>query len=207
MHSKTVSTNQKVKIFNLGLSRTGTNWLHQVLTTGGLKSAHFLSVNKEDALNMIEKLDHAGDTPIPSMAHELKELYPNARFIITTRPKSEWLLSMKWMLTDGKVKWNHGRKIDCYHKTFYGTSSFNSKILERAYDKHHEYVKNLFKDEPNRLLEVNINKPDLKLIARFTGIDYERIKDLNNKPSNRREPVRFKSRTKYRLKRLLRLIP
>lgn len=194
------------KIFNLGLSRTGTMWLNTVFTQSGLRSAHFLGVDTNTALARVENLDCAGDTPIPSMARQLKSHYPEAKFVLTTRPKDKWLSSMEWMLKHGAVLWSYGKSVDAYHRNFYGTAKFDRRILGEFYSRYHAETIELFRDEPHRLLLIDIEKKDLKAIAAFCDLEVENFAKEQN-PINARRNASFKARVKWNLKKALGRIP
>lgn len=181
-------------------------WLDTVFNESGLKSAHFLGVEPDKALHRIEALDCAGDTPIPSMAARLKALYPDAKFVLTTRPKEQWLSSMEWMLKHGAVIWSYGKAVDAYHQDFYGTAKFDRRILSDFYDRYHAETQELFRDEPERLLIIDITDKDVEAIAAFCDLDVEQLK-VQQKPVNARRKAGLKARVKWTLKRVLNRIP
>lgn len=160
---------QQRKVFGIGLSRTGTTTLHSIFQMLGLRSRHFLGVDLAPAATSMIDLDAACDTPIPRYYKELAQLYPNSRFILTTRPEEEWLRSMEWMFCHGKVIWNYGVHIHRYHREFYGTCRYSKRILLEAWRNHHREVKRFF-GSSDRLLEIDVRELSTGAIADFLGL-------------------------------------
>lgn len=80
--------NYEKKIFCIGLARTGTTSLHEILKSLGLKSNHFAGeILYQDNWNIINKYDAFSDTPIPFIYKKLDSLHPGSKFILTTRNK------------------------------------------------------------------------------------------------------------------------
>ncbi len=144
------------KIFNIGLSRTGTTFSHEVLEKLGFKSTHFVNALLKNDWEVVDNYDALGDTPIPLLFKECDKRYPNSKFILTTRNKDKWLNSMKWMFKHGRIIWNWPLSLGNYHRNIYGTNRFNQEILDAAFERHHMEVRDYFKDRPDDFLEINI---------------------------------------------------
>jgi len=196
---------KSTKIFCIGLSRSGTTSLHNILSELGLKSQHFcyfLLSNKPN-WDMCNKFDALGDTPIPFLFKDLDSQYPNSKFIITIRQKDKWLKSMEWMFKHGKVLWNWDENIHKYHEKFYGTRFYNKRILTRHYDNYHKEVSDYFSASPNRLLTIKLEEGfNIINICTFLKIPFREIK---NERSNSRINVSLKRRIEYNIRYYLRL--
>ena len=79
-----------MKIFGLGLSRTGTTTLAETLKLVGYDVIHYPSHNQLFSEN------NNGATDIPVIPHykELDKRFPNSKFVYTIRDKQEWLNRM-----------------------------------------------------------------------------------------------------------------
>ena len=161
----------KSKVFGIGLSRTGTTTLHNILLQLGYQSNHFVNeLLPPTDWDVLNNYDAFIDTPVPFFFKRCYELCPGGKFILTTRDKQEWLSSMKWMFSQGKIIWSWDKTIQQYHQDFYGTKSFNRNILSEHWDQFHREVKLFFKDKSNALLEINLNKEiNVKELCLFLG--------------------------------------
>jgi len=189
------------KVFGIGLSRTGTTSLHDVLEKLGFNSVHFIAGLENDPdFKIVDEYDALMDTPIPLIYQDLDKRFPNSKFILTTRNKEAWLTSMKWMFKHGKVMWTWWKGLHDYHLKFYGTKKYNESILSRHFDLYHENVKEYFRNRENDLLILNIDK----------GIQVEKICDFLNKPrvsiefpkANVRQKMSLSARLRYEFKDL-----
>ena len=95
------SDNNVNKVFVVGLSRTGTTSITEALNQLGLRVHHFLphlvkNVQTKPTVNQKYSDAFDGHTDIATILvmDELAQLYPNARFIHTLRPKEEWCNAM-----------------------------------------------------------------------------------------------------------------
>jgi hypothetical protein len=85
------------KIFGIGLSRTGTTSLMVALDVLGFHAAHFVNHFTGEQLTLEDAFlfDAIGDSPVCIMFETLYSLFPNSKFIYTTRPLQSWLESMR----------------------------------------------------------------------------------------------------------------
>lgn len=84
------------KVFGIGLSKTGTTSLARALEEMGYLTAHY---NNPFSRCILEDqdfhiFDAANDTPVCVRFESLFHLYPNARFILTTRDLGGWVDSL-----------------------------------------------------------------------------------------------------------------
>ena len=75
-----------IKIFGIGLSRTGTTSLTLALSELGLHAYHF-----PRGREVIDSVDAATDTPVAAWYQDLDAAYPDSKFILTLRHRPEWL--------------------------------------------------------------------------------------------------------------------
>ena len=89
--------NAGLKVFGIGLSRTGTTSLARALELLGLETRHFRDpelrrlVRLEDALF----LDAVTDVTMACQFETLERVFPQAKFVYTVRPLEGWLRSME----------------------------------------------------------------------------------------------------------------
>jgi hypothetical protein len=186
------------RIFGIGLSRTGTTSLHFLLESLGYKSRHFVN---ELILDPNWELDSNYnvfmDSPIPLLYQQLDRKYPNSKFILTIRSKNNWLESMKWMFTHGKVIWNWPSSTQEYHRKFYHTTHYNRRVLSKHYDVFHNDVGNYFKSRPGDLLILNIDEGlSVKKVCEFLNIPE---KTIAYPKTNERKYATLKQRIKYNI--------
>ena len=83
------------KVFAIGLSKTGTTSLAGALDQLGYLTGHYRNEFTHDLLTPEDAFYHdaLADTPICPYFEALFHMFPNSRFIYTTRPMQEWLSS------------------------------------------------------------------------------------------------------------------
>jgi len=158
----------KAKIWCLGLSRTGTTTLSEVLNRVGYRHIHYPT--DEQMLDMNN--DGCGDIPVIPVYKELDRRFPNSKFIYTIRDKESWLKSMEPYL-ERKRGWNQGQRQVNVRKSVYGDPFFVHSLYSQAYDKWDKDYREYFKNRPNDFLVLDIlggDKPQ-KLFD-FLGINY-----------------------------------
>lgn len=112
-------------------------------------------------------LDAAVDTPIPSIFLDLVLSYPNARWILTTRPIDDWVEAMQSRMPPFAflpIQWPCGQEI------LKGTTS---EKLRRLGDLHNDLVRCVV--PPQNLFEINVwNSTDglMNNLAEFLEIDH-----------------------------------
>jgi len=102
------------KVFNVGLHRTGTKSVHELLLRSDVKSVHWPvlcnGVNYEDPIAgresdrpfvaatlapLIEDIAAVSDVPIPALYDLLDAAYPNSGFIAIYRSPFDWVRSVR----------------------------------------------------------------------------------------------------------------
>lgn len=140
------------KVFGIGLPRTGTTSLNTALNTIGISSVHFpFSLYETSDLRILDKYTGFVDSPIPFLYRQLDEMYPDAGFILTTRPSEQWLTSMQWLLEEGPKIWEWKPAYDTYHADLFGSPQFELECYQKAYDNFHLEVHGYFENRDNLL--------------------------------------------------------
>jgi len=85
------------KVFGIGLTKTGTTSLGRALETLGYLQAHFVNPFTEEIIGEEDfpLFDAVTDCPASLRFETLYHTYPNAKFILTERPRPDWELSFE----------------------------------------------------------------------------------------------------------------
>jgi hypothetical protein len=136
-----------VKIFGIGLTRTGATSLTEALRMLGFYAKR-LPMSYQD----IKDHEASTDTPVAARFPILDVFYPNSKFILTTRDKESWIESAASLVReDDDPLWLlEGRAI------LYKTTVFDREKFLESYDRHHRFVCDYFKDRPNYILLLDI---------------------------------------------------
>ena len=163
---------QDYYIFNIGFNRCGTTSLTEALKILGYNTLHFSidgSIWNEDDSNQIESVirtNQNNDKKLFKGLHDdyqaftdffgeyyyqvLYRQYPNSKFILTTRPVEDWIVSV--------IKMEKKQRRSSY------TTEENTKkrIIELVnhYFNYKKEIKDFFKDKPNTLLQMDIPSGD-----------------------------------------------
>lgn len=141
------------KLFGIGLPRTGTTSLNLALNAIGISSIHFpFGLYETDHRNILNEYQAFVDTPIPLLSEELDRLYPNAGFVLTTRPIKDWLNSMEWLLTEGRQIWPWREEYDEYNQQFFGSADFETDLYQDCYEKYHARMYKYFEGRKDLLI-------------------------------------------------------
>lgn len=155
-----------MKVFGIGMQRTGTTSLVQALNVLGIRTRQFPTELFRDLDHpVIREFDGFADNPIPLIYRELDSRYPGSRFIHTIRDEGEWLESVRWLFTDGarKFDWNHETHRDVIrdmHLRLYGTTTFDEATFLEAYRAHDRDVRAHFASRPGDLLTIDLTRGD-----------------------------------------------
>jgi len=151
-----------MKIFGIGLSKTGTTSLAHGLAILGFKTkdypglSHYSSgdLASVDA-DLIDQYDALTDTPIPSFYRELDAKYPDAKFILTVRDKEGWLKSCKKQFTQ-KLADKQNEAHNSLFMDLYGCTVYDEAKFSKGYDDFVSGVRAYFKDRRGKLLIMNV---------------------------------------------------
>jgi 3'-phosphoadenosine 5'-phosphosulfate (PAPS) 3'-phosphatase len=151
-----------MKIFGIGLSKTGTTSLASALEILGFRTKDYpglTSYAPGDLASIdpavLEHNEALTDTPIPSFYRELDQRYPGARFILTVRDMDGWLLSCKKQFTAKLAEKQNG----AHNRLFmdlYGTAVFDEALFREGYQRFVDGVLNHFKGRPQDLLVLDV---------------------------------------------------
>jgi len=182
-----------MKIFCIGLNKTGTATIGKCGEILGMKVKGYdrnlledvvLRDDFERVYQLIDEYDLFQDWPWPLVYKRLDRLYPDSKFILTTRVSdSIWLKSLKShsLITMPK---EHSRKLA------YGYNYPQGREKEHMdlYNAHNKEVRNYFANRPDDLLEVCWEKGDgFKQICTFLNMKYP---DAELPHLNKREDVK-----------------
>jgi len=157
----------KSKIFGIGLSRTGTTTLNEVLVGLGKNVIHYPS--ELELFSM--RFDGATDIPVTVRYKELDAKFPNSKFIYTIRNKDKWLDSIVPYL-ERKRGWNMAQSQVDIRTQMYGSPFPSRAQAEAAYDSHDKDVLEYFKNRKQDLLILDIIGGDsTKLLTDFLDVD------------------------------------
>lgn len=157
-----------IKVFGIGLTRTGTTSLAVALKLVGYNVIHY----PDEPVLFGGRYDGAFDLPVVIHYKKLDRAFPKSKFIYTVREKSGWLDSMEKYLDSRKVISPQQNK---NRKQVYGQSAFNRGLYSFAYDRHHNDVLTYFADRPQDLLALNIcNGDGWAELRPFLGINDQR---------------------------------
>lgn len=132
----------KGKIFNLGLSRTGTRSLIVALRILGYSARHYPFY----PLSAAVKHDALGDITVLAEADEIIKIYPEAKYIITKRNKDEWLLAVVNFFSRAREHKYHPNLFTVlflYRKIIYGSRWPTKEQFSKAYDYQYERINKL----------------------------------------------------------------
>lgn len=163
-----------VKVFGVGLNKTGTTTLGQCGQILGFRCrtysrallVDFKKSNYQALFNAIEDADLFEDWPWPLAFREIDKAYPEAKFILTTRISPEkWYESLcaHSLRTD---PFNHARRLA------YGYSypQARKSYFIQFYEDHNASVRSHFSGRPGKLLEVCWERGDgWREILNFLG--------------------------------------
>lgn len=179
------------KVFSIGLSRTGTTSITVALGKLGWKTYHALIhlaeyplLGETDKQPRVVKpwadaFDAFTDIPPSTVYGELAELYPNAKFVLTTRDPDAWAKSMVSFAPKTLVR-------SAVEKTFFHTGGLFRAIYgenwqensfedwRQIYIDYQQGVQEYFADKPGRLLQLNVTGGDgWKELTEFLGVKPE----------------------------------
>jgi hypothetical protein len=163
------------KIFGVGLQRTGTGSLHEILQALGIPTRH----NPQE---LFRRIDHPildkyrafCDNPVPLLYKRLDSLCPGSKFILTERDEEAWLKSVEWLFTTGRenLDWDHKPVVDRIHQALYGRTTFDRDVFLATYRRHREDVLGYFAARPDDLLVLDLAKETTWVrICEFLGTE------------------------------------
>jgi hypothetical protein len=169
-----------MKVFGIGLSKTGTQSLAAALRILGLSTIHY-PWNWNDIL----RHDAACDIPVITHFEFLYKVFPDSKFILTTRDISLWLESCEKHFSPNNQKELFRSKpveeweprdfhIADIEQRVYGTWMYDESLFRTAYVQHTQYILDFFASrDRNRLLIIDLtsNKDAWKELTEFLDMD------------------------------------
>ncbi len=171
------------KVFCVGFSKTGTSTLHRILGDQlSYRSAHKpgwtdWSITKNRP--QLDRFEAFTDGECAAIRN-LDDLYPEALFVLNTRPLKHWVLSRHKAVERSRtaVRW----ALTKYVPLGLVARIINRWVLDnrdravmrwiRIRNSYHEHVIRYFSDRKGKLLVMNIEEPDFGVqLARFLGAE------------------------------------
>ena len=151
------------KIFGIGLSRTGTTTLNNVLNQWGWNTIHY--PNEQQLWD--PKSPGATDIPAALNFRELDLRFPGSKFVYTVRNKEQWLNSIVPYL-ERKRQWQQSQGQINVRRMLYGDPFPSRDQASKAWDRHDADVRTWFGD---RMLTIDIIAGESpKKLAQFLGV-------------------------------------
>lgn len=156
-----------MKIFCIGLSKTGTNSLCEALRLLGFDIIHYPG---PDFLDKIDDVDGVADLPACRFYKDLHIKYPDAKFILTSRDESSWLKSIEKHYTrrppSTLSQWGKENRMEIFD-----TMHFHEEILSISKRKYEREVLTHFQGNPNfiHLPMEMMDEFGWKMLTRLTG--------------------------------------
>jgi hypothetical protein len=165
-----------MKVFGIGLTRTGTTSLTEALKVLGYSAIHCPMSYKE-----IDSFDARTDTAVAARFEFLDLLYPESKFILTTRDIDSWIESAAslhrsstdpvWQLETRFMLW----------KSFV----FDKDKFIEGYHRHHSKVSEYFKNRKDDLLILDLKEDDK--FGKLCDFIKKKTPDINYPHLNKRQ--------------------
>jgi hypothetical protein len=165
-----------VKIFGIGLNKTGTSTLHEALETLGFRSLHWggdeasTAVKRaiDDGRPMLDDLPgydaYSDITRISRNFERADREYPGSKFILTVRDLDEWLDSRRRHVEQNVAKQADGR----YDGSFV---TVDYDAWRHEYREHEAKVRAYFSSRPDDLLVFDVAGGDgYEKLCPFLGV-------------------------------------
>lgn len=164
-----------MKVFGIGLNKTGTISLHEALETLGLRSLHWGGPEVRRIVErafyekrpLVEDLpDYDAFSDIWDLSHRFRllvEQYPGSRFILTTRELDGWIESRRRHVERNLVRQAAGE----YDGTFV---EVDEDAWTEQYRSHHEAVERFFADRDDLLVMRITDGDGYEALCPFLGL-------------------------------------
>lgn len=164
------------KIFNFGLSRTGTTSLTEALIELGYFSKHYPIFPLEAA----ERYDALTDISVLAMCDHIIARYPTSKYIVTIRDKDTWLVSTIKHFEGSKENIKYFR-LRLYRKLIYGKADpAKTDEFLKTYDEQYKKIFNKVNEHKLDYIVMNIcNGDGWEKLCPFLGVDIPDIKFPN----------------------------
>lgn len=154
---------QSLKVVCPGFGRTGTTSLAQALNILEIRAqevqGHWNLIRSEDGQltfnpDTRELVDYDAyvDSPVPLIYKDLLKMFPDAKVILTTRPRGAWLSSIHAMHESRRIWWerNHQdhpeawelrRLFETYNRQVFGSPWFDEDVYAESFERHYTEVR------------------------------------------------------------------
>jgi hypothetical protein len=167
-----------MKVFGIGLGRTGTTSLTRALEILGYRAKHcprfYLDANRELCVSpdQIAHYDALTDEPIALIYRTLDRQYPGSRFILTVREMGSWLTSRENNSRAMGKWWAKNPAVPVLHAALFGAPTFECTTYAWAHRRYVADVYTYFAERPHDLLVMDI----------CDGEGWEKLCPFLNKP-------------------------
>jgi hypothetical protein len=178
-----------MRVFGLGLSKTGTKSLNAALQLLGFDVRHYpidMTTAREVVGNrpysILRRCDGLTDLHAAVRFRTLDARYPGSKFVLTTREKASWLDSCRRHFEISRPEnWRepHRSMLIALRRQAYGVVQYDAERLSLAYDRHVESVLNHF-----------AGRSDLRVVDIPAGDGWDMICPFLGKPEPN-EPFPF----------------
>jgi len=154
-----------MKIFSIGLSRTGTQSLYVALTKLKFKifpwpfeeTFEEISMGNYN-LGILQEYDGITDLVSALFYAQYDKIYPHSKFILTVRDRESWLESCKNHWKKHNIAHHSQESLRFFVLAVFGCHEFSYERFSFVYDQHYNTVLRYFQDRPDDLLVMDITK-------------------------------------------------
>jgi hypothetical protein len=164
-----------MKVFGIGLSRTGTTSLHLALILLGIPAVHYPVVaggrwlSGDFSAQEIDPFDAYTDVPTGVFFRELHKTHPKAKFVYTRRNKGKWLKSCERHFR-GRPSSSLSAYAKCVRLATYGILNFEENRFANVFDAHEHQIYEYFSAYPDQFLTIDLDTgPNMNALAQFLG--------------------------------------
>ena len=167
------------KIFVIGFNKTGTSSFHFLFKNLNINSIHDREI---PVMNIINKYDaftdgnHTGEEGSTGNFIDYYNAKPNSLFILNVRPIRKWLIS----------RYKHATCTQFKDNWCWPVSDEKTNIWIEHRERHFQNILSFFKDKPNQLLIINIEKNGWEnVVSKFIKKNRSVVSYRNKKPDDR----------------------
>ena len=158
-------------VIGVGLPKTGTKSLNEALKILGYRAVHYptkynwkiMTEGKYEIPKEWDAITNTAEEFYPVLAR----MYPDAKFILTTRNLDDWLCSWGKKDRPFSSQTELGR---LNRVRIFGTARYVPEKFKHVFVEHEKKVREFFRKEPQRLLLIRLEDEDKwKLLCDFLG--------------------------------------
>lgn len=152
-----------MKVYGIGLSRTGTTSLNKALEILGYNAFHFPHFDSFWGHIRIRgkflDYDALTDLPVAIKYRELDRRFPGAKFVLTVRETEAWLSSCeRYPAFSVDSRPSQRPKFRALRQKIYGCDCFDRALFAQTSQRHYSQVVEYFRNRPQDLLILDIAK-------------------------------------------------